>query len=83
MKKLILALLLVSSYATAEEQSKDPLTRDEDISATKVSVKVSTNQQGLYKYLYTVNSPSTNKGTIMFLVIDLGCRYKFPDADVS
>ncbi len=84
---LTLVPLLVSFAAIAGEQ-KDPMTRDEDISGTKVTVDYSRRPDGLYSYKYTLVSPATNLGIIGEFAVDLKCDktfsgYKLPAPPAS
>lgn len=60
---------------------KDPMLRDENISNTNITVDVS-HEKGLYKYLYTVESPPTNLGIIGKLLIDISCNLDYDEIDI-
>lgn len=74
-------LLLVSTGAQAApepaETPRDPYTRDEDISASKLTVEVEQRADGLYEYVYAIDAPESNKGIISSLYIDLTCDKPF------
>jgi len=57
---------------------KDPRLRDEDISATIVTVDYFTRPDGLYEYAYSIESPLGNKGIINSMSMDLTCSGNFP-----
>lgn len=79
----ILLFLFVSTMARADDPDistwKDPINRDETIAYTTVSSVVSRQEDGLYRYTYTVDSSTDNKGTISNLSIDLSCGLDFGD----
>jgi len=55
------------------EALKDPLTRNEDISNTEVSVQTTQLSDGNYLYEYTINNPANNMGTILNMALDISC----------
>lgn len=57
---------------------RDPHLREEDISATQISVTVRRLEGGLYEYIYDLNSPTTNKGKIATFNVDISCDLDFP-----
>jgi len=67
---------MAQSHLYANEL-KDATLRDEDISATELSVEYFTRPDGLYEYVYTINHPVENKGEIDRLMIDLACDVNF------
>jgi hypothetical protein len=76
--RLLPVLFLVVSVAPVQAQLVqaqllDPRTRDEDISGTRVTVDVSTTSEGLYLYTYGIVAPTTNKGSVARLLIDVRC----------
>ncbi|MBN4080642.1 hypothetical protein JYT31_03155 [Beggiatoa alba] len=73
---MLMVVLFLSTYAYAQVL-KDPRMRDEDISGTIVSVKVTLLPSGLYEYVYDVTSPETNKGRILDFGIDIACSQNF------
>jgi len=73
------ALLVASGSAQA---GKDPATRDEDISGTRVKVDYHQRADGLWVYEYNASAPTSNKGTVSTLYIDLRCDVHFEDADL-
>lgn len=78
MKRIYITLIpLLISFAAVAEDLKDPMTRDEDISGTKVTVDYSRRPDGLYSYKYTVVSPATNLGTIGEFEVALACDKSF------
>ena len=56
---------------------KDPRTRNETISNTLLTVVVNKRADGMYEYLYNMESPLTNKGIINRFSIDLSCDLDF------
>lgn len=69
--------LAITLPAISEEELLDPRMRDEDISGSQVSVEVSTRPDGLYEYVYSIDAPETNLGTIMNFDVDLTCNHDF------
>ena len=59
------------------ETLKDPITRDETISNTILTATVNKRSDGMFEYIYDIESPVTNKGTIIALGIDLSCDLDF------
>jgi hypothetical protein len=55
----------------------DPRLRDEDISKTNLAVEYFTRPDGLYEYVYSINSPPENKGIIVHMLLDLACEASF------
>lgn len=76
-----LASLLLCLFSSSVWALQDPATRNEDISATQVTVNV-TKEGQLYKYEYTVNNPSTNLGILNALMLDLSCDIDFGDVEI-
>lgn len=74
MKTTPLILAFLMAVATDARELLDPRLRDESISDTTVSVRTDRLGQDLYKYTYSITSPSTNKGRILMLSIDLSCE---------
>lgn len=70
----MLAAYAISGYA---DTPKDPRLRDEDISATVLDVNVSRRQDGLYSYIYTLTSPTENKGQVTTFLLDINCSHSF------
>jgi hypothetical protein len=56
---------------------RDATLRDEDISATVLTVNYFTRADGLIEYVYTIKSPIENKGEIDGLFMDLSCNVDF------
>jgi hypothetical protein len=75
MNATAMLLFLLSGISLAE--GKDPLTRDEDISGTGVSVRYAMRADGLWEYTYTLVSPPENLGTIGSFAVDLTCDKAF------
>lgn len=74
MRKIIpLCMLLLPMTTIAGPEMKDARTRDEDISATAVSVDVMLLDSGFYDYVYTLTTPLTNLGTISEFSVDIAC----------
>ena len=74
---LIISVFMVFKLEVSIAEQKDPKLRDENISATKVSVKYFMRQDGLMEYVYTINSPLENKGILGMFLIDLMCSNQF------
>ena len=72
----IFLLLFIVQGANAVER-KDASLRDEDISNTIISVDVQQRDDGLYEYIYTVESINNNKGNISRIFITLSCDASF------
>lgn len=75
------ALLVVGcvSGAHAEQILKDPRTRDEDISATEVTVAVNQLGGGLYEYVYSLSSAQANRGIVLSFAVDVACDIEFAE----
>jgi len=73
-KKFIIFLVscFTAQFVGAVEL-KDATLRDENISATFISVNYFTRDDGLLEYVYTIESSPENKGEIDGLLIDLYC----------
>lgn len=82
-RALVFLLLFYFSNSLQAEALKDPRTRDEDISYSKVSVDISKNKDDEFVYSYTVTAPVKNKGKIHIFKVDLQCRSKRTPARVS
>ena len=83
MKIKNIIVLLISYFivqAASAVELKDATLRDEDISASTISVEYFTRPDGLMEYVYTIKSPSTNKGDIEELLINLYCDVNFEPA---
>ena len=74
------ALLLAYSYAAAADLL-DPRLRDENISNANITVDVS-QEGGFYKYLYTIDNPPSNLGTISRFLIDASCDLDFGNVEI-
>lgn len=74
-------LLLISGYIHSAER-KDPRLRDEDISASLISVDYFTRPDGLIEYVYSITSPLENKGESARLLLDLSCTASFEPVDL-
>jgi hypothetical protein len=72
---VFVCLLIVQSAQAVE--LKDATLRDEDISASSISVEYFTRPDGLIEYVYTINHPAENKGEIDELIIDIACDVNF------
>ena len=66
--------ILSSVYA---EELKDPRTRNETISNTILTATVNKRPDGMFEYIYDIESPITNKGIIRGFAIDLSCELDF------
>lgn len=79
--KYKLAIFLFAFSLTFEcansVERKDPRLRDEDISASLLSVEYFTRSDGLMEYVYSINNPLGNKGILSTLLLDLSCEAKF------
>jgi len=56
MRIVCISLALLSCAIATAETLQDPYTRDEDISKTELTVKVSRDGAGLYHYVYRLDS---------------------------
>lgn len=77
-KKII--ALLVSNFimqTASAVELKDATLRDEDISATIISVEYFMRPDGLMEYVYSIKSPLENKGIVDDLLLDLSCSVSF------
>jgi len=72
---IFLCLFIIQGIHAAE--LKDSTLRDEDISASLISVEYFTRPDGLLEYVYNINSPTENKGKIVRALIDLSCTVSF------
>lgn len=70
-------IFITSHEVLANDLLKDPRSRDEDISATTITVTTNRLGNGLYEYRYHVASSQENKGTIRSLSIDISCDLDF------
>jgi len=70
----IAVIPLVGSAA----ELKDPRTRDEDISGTRVEVTYELRGDGLYEYVYSVAAPADNLGYVSTFLMDLSCSGQVP-----
>jgi len=61
---------------------KDATLRDEDISASTISVEYFTRADGLIEYVYTINSSEENKGEVDGLLLDLYCDVSFENIEL-
>jgi hypothetical protein len=81
MEKLIITVMLAFSFLSTNtiiaETLKDPITRDENISNTILSVLVNKRPDGMYEYIYDMESSIDNKGVINSFSIDLSCDLDF------
>jgi len=85
---LIALVLLLGSYTVFAEffddvdksDWKDPRTRDEDLSHTKIKV-LTKRVDGLYYYAYEITSPPENKGIITGFSLDISCDLDFSQVD--
>ena len=75
---MVVALTVAFTPAVfAEEELKDPRTRDDDISGTIVEASVSRLPSGVYEYIYRIAAPETNKGSVRGIKIALACDIDF------
>lgn len=87
--RTIPVVLWTAFAATASaEELKDPRTRDDDISHTRVEVSVQRLPSGFYDYIYSLVTPSENKGTLTDLIVDISCAegpaaYEFPEPETT
>lgn len=77
MRVVCISLALLSCAAATAETLKDPYTRDEDISKTELTAKVSRDGAGLYHYVYRLESSIQNKGAIGGFSVDISCGLSF------
>ena len=80
-KVIIFCVLVLTYNHVSAAKLLDPMLRDENISNSKITVDVTKNN-GLYKYLYTIKSPSNNLGIISRLLIDISCDLDFGEVDI-
>ena len=78
----ILLSVFITRFAYAEAL-KDPRTRDENISNTILKITVNKRADGMYEYIYDIESPVTNKGLIASLGIDIACDLDFGEVIFS
>jgi len=78
---LIVSLSCIS--LTFAEVLEDPRTRDEDLSNTRISSSYRVLPNGMYEYLYNIESPLTNKGEISTFRLDISCDITFPLAEFT
>ena len=73
-KYLLIFLVSLLPALLVAQELLDPRTRDESINQTVVSVEVTEGLgNGYTEYVYTIQSQSTNKGTIDSFKIAVGC----------
>ena len=72
---ILVSFLFMQNVYTVE--LKDATLRDEDISASSISVEYFMRPDGLMEYVYTIKSPYVNKGEIDKLLINLYCEVNF------
>lgn len=72
----VFGLLFIGGNINSAEL-KDPRLRDEDISASLISVDYFTRPDGLIEYVYSITSPLENKGEITRMLLDLSCSASF------
>ena len=66
-------LVLLAGVVSAEEL-KDPRYRVEDIYDTKVSAVVNRLPNGIYEYIYTLESGKNNTAEVASFSVDIGCN---------
>lgn len=76
-------LMLFLSFGANAEVLKDPRLRDEDISRSAISATYSILPDGMYEYLYTIESNKDNKGEIDTFKLDISCQDKFSPVSFS
>lgn len=74
---LIISFFMFFYVSVSHAEQKDPRLRDENISATEISVKYFMRQDGLMEYVYTINNPPENKGILSMFLVDLTCNKHF------
>ncbi len=79
----LIAVLLFSFALVSYGQLKDPQFRDEDISGTEVQTIVNRLENGLYEYIYNIQFPEENKGSVLTIGIDISCDADFGAVDFS
>lgn len=80
-KFIIMGCVMFLSIQVLAEVQKDAKLRDENISDTNLSVDV-TKVDGLYKYEYSLDSPSSNLGIISGIKIDISCDLDFGEVNI-
>lgn len=73
----LVIFLLIGIGTTAAAELKDPRLRDEDMSNMIFTVDISMRPDGLYEYVYSLDSPIENLGRLLSLRIDLTCEAAF------
>ena len=77
-KSLVFGFLVLAGVGSSfAVELKDPRFRDEDISRAVLSVETFTRPDGLNEYVYSLDSPLENKGTILTMLVDLTCEETF------
>jgi len=76
-----LVLIVAPTVVNANEQLMDPKERDEDISGAEVAVVVNELDGEIFEYVYTVESPLSNKGEIQSFLIDVSCDMEFDEVE--
>ncbi|HEX6930008.1 MAG TPA: hypothetical protein VF267_12190 [Gammaproteobacteria bacterium] len=79
MKSISMGALLTSlifQHVHAQDLA-DPRTRDEEVSGTMVDVAVERLPSGFYNYVYSLATPSSNKGIVTSLDVDISCETAF------
>lgn len=71
---LLCFLCVANIYA---ETLRDPRFRDEDISMAIISSSYKQLPDGMYEYLFNIESPELNKGTIAHFSLDVSCNTTF------
>lgn len=76
-------LSVCGAFALHAQAGTSILLRDDDLTATTVSVEVTRRPDGLYDYAYVVASPTTNRGRIFHFSIDLRCQRFSPKPQIA
>lgn len=74
-KPLVIMLLLCPMVAWG--QLKDPQFRNEDISGTAIQATVNSLNNGFYEYIYNVQFPKENMGSVLTVELDITCNLDF------
>lgn len=72
-RSFVFLSLAICAGSSSAEELKDPRTRDENISGTVVSVDVAQQGDGLYRYVYSLQSPASNLGKVAGFSVDISC----------
>lgn len=75
--KYLLPVLMVATSTSVLAEPRDPMSRDEDISRTRVHVEHNRLPGGLHEYIYSIEAPESNLGVVSKFSVDLSCNVAF------